>query len=188
MVTTAYAVCAPGVSLTAEQIHMVVDAGLPIVAGGDAIRLTHQHAVALAASDAAWWRQYPEWVKWPGPKFTLAPDHARPDGVIRLQTGMSGTNTALLAVQVARHLGATHVLLLGVDLHSPGEHFFGRHPASLRSSTAKRFDVFRRQFGQYQARDMTIINCAPGSALDCYRKRDLEEVLRKWRPSASNGG
>lgn len=172
-----YAVCAPGVSLSAEQIGLVVAAGVPIVAAGDAIRLTHEHAAALAASDNAWWRQYPEWQSWPGKRFTLAPDWNKLNGVERLETGQTGSNSALFAVQVAKHLGATEALLLGFDLHSPGEHFFGRHPDTLRSSTPQRFEVFKRQFEQYKPRDLAIVNCTPGTALHTYRKADLAAML-----------
>lgn len=176
---TTYAVCAPGVSLTPAQVEQIVEAGLPIVAAGDAIRLTHRHAVALAATDARWWRQYPEWQQWPGRRFTLAPNwnQSISEEVERLETGTTGTNSGLFAIQVAKHLGALRALLVGFDLHSPGEHFFGKHPPTLNSSNPSRFAIFQRQFLQYKPRDLVIINCTPGSALLCYEQADLTDML-----------
>lgn len=103
-------------------------------------------------------------------------DYQNVEGVEKL-AGESATNSGLLGVKVAVLMGATTVLLCGFDLHSPGEHFFGRHGGSLRSTTAQRMEAFKRQFERYQPRGVEIINCTPGSALRVYPTASLNACL-----------
>lgn len=146
-----------------------------VVAVSDSYKLT-PWADAVASTDAAWWKAHPEALAMPCPKFGAMPDFRAIDGVERLLVDTS-TNSGLLGVMVAVRLGAKRVLLCGFDLHSPGEHFFGRHPAPLKSTSADRMEVFKRQFAAYRPRGVEILNCTPGSALTCYPFADLHESL-----------
>lgn len=146
-----------------------------VVAVSDAYKLA-PWADAIASTDAAWWKQHLEALSLPCPKYGAMPDFRAVRGVERLLID-THTNSGLLGIMVAVKLGATRVLLCGFDLHSAGEHFFGRHPAPLSSTSPNRMEIFKRQFQSYRPRGVEILNCTPGSALTCYPLADLHEIL-----------
>lgn len=169
-----FAVLATGPSLNQAVVDSVRDR-CRVVAVSDAYRMA-PWADALASTDSKWWKANEGAFQFSGRKFSAAPDYIQLEGIERFPTE-THTNSALLAVKVAVHLGAKKILLCGVDLHSPGQHFFGRHPAPLRSSEARHMELFKRQFAGYQPRGVRIINCTPASALTCYPVGDLETEL-----------
>lgn len=146
-----------------------------VVAVSDAFRLA-PWAEALASTDAAWWKANPGALHFSGRKFGVIMDFQGVTGVESMPVD-TGTNSGLLGVMVAVKLGAKRVLLLGLDLHSPGEHFFGRHKLPLKSTSQQQMEVFKRQFARYRPRGVEIINCTPGSALECYPMATLEDCL-----------
>jgi len=148
-----------------------------VAAVSDSIRLA-PWADVLVSADRAWWDFHGETLDFAGPRYGVMPDFHQIKGVERFKAP-SGTNSGLLAAMVAVSLGATKVLLCGVDLHSPGDHFFGRHPAELKSTPAKRLEVFKEQFARYRPKGVEIVNCSPNSALRCYRMGVLEEELAR---------
>lgn len=145
-----------------------------VVAVSDSIRLA-PWADVLVSGDRAWWDAHPEALEFQGLKFGSMPKFQSVAGVERFNAP-SGTNSGLLALMVAVSLGAKKVLLYGVDLHSPGTHFFGKHGGLLKSTTTERMDVFKNQFAKYQPVGVEVLNCAPGSALRAYRMGDLEAI------------
>lgn len=169
-----FAVLATGPSLTQEVVESV-RARCHVVAVSDSYRLA-PWADAMASTDAKWWKAHPEAMEFPGRKFTAAPDFIRLEGVERLPVD-TATNSGLLGLMVAVKMGATRVLLCGLDMHSPGDHFFGRHPAPLRHSEQRHLDLHKRQFSAYRPRGVQIVNCTPGSALSVYPMGNLEEEL-----------
>lgn len=168
---TTWAVLATGQSLTDE--HLAAVRHLPCVAVNNAFARA-PWAQAMAAQDRTWWQAHPEAMAFAGRKFSVR-DIA---GVERVPIGplQTSSNSGLLAVHVARMLGATRVLLLGVDLH--GTHYFGSHPEPLKNTSQKRFEHMRRQFARYPRDGLEIINCSPGSALACFPRMPLEDALR----------
>jgi hypothetical protein len=170
---TTWAVLATGPSMS-QAVADQVKGRCKAIAVSDAYRLA-PWADALASADGKWWLAHPQALEFAGRKYTAAPDYSKPDGVERVHA--SGTNSALLAAMIAVKLGATRVLLLGVDMRSPGDHFFGRHQGNLKSTTPARMEEFKRHFAQYQPRGVKIVNCSPGSALKCYPVSDLNDCL-----------
>lgn len=169
-----WAVLATGPSLSAEQVQSVKEC--KTVAVSNAYKLA-PWADALASSDAKWWQVNKEAQDFPGLKFTAAPDHCGLPNIERLHGLGTGINSGLLGIHAAVHLGAKRILLLGFDLHSPGQHFFGQHPKELKSSTQNHLDRFKAQFSNYKPRGIEIINCTPDSALKVYPLRKLEDCL-----------
>jgi hypothetical protein len=154
-----FAVLATGPSLTPEQV----------------VRVQHLRlapwAEALVSADRAWWKHHvPDFA---GRKFSAMPVHGI--DTEQLPGVVMGTNSGLLAVQVAVSLGAKRVLLLGFDMG--GTHFFGPHPEGLKNTKPHRFEQFKRQFADYRPRGVEIINCTPGSALTCYPTATLDACL-----------
>lgn len=170
-----FAVLATGPSMS-QSVADSVRGKCGVVAVSDAYRLA-PWADAMASTDYAWWRAHPAALKFQGRKFAIFPSFRQIEGVESLQEN-TATNSGLLGLMVAVKLGATRVLLCGLDLHSPGNHFFGKHPAPLRSTPPGRMEIFKRQFEAYRPRGVEIINCTPGSALRCYPRGNLQDCLR----------
>jgi hypothetical protein len=59
-----------------------------------------------------------------------------------------------------------------------GRHFFGPHPEPLTNSSTYEWFIpdFRRAAAQ-MPKDLMILNCTPGSALDCFPMVALEDAL-----------
>jgi hypothetical protein len=169
-----FAVLATGPSMC-RPVADKVRGRAQVVAVSDAYRLA-PWADALASTDFSWWRQHPEAATFKCRKFSGMVDYQNVEGVEKL-AGESATNSGLLGVKAAVLMGAKKVLLCGFDLHSPGEHFFGRHGGSLRSTTTQRMEAFKHQFERYQPRGVEIINCTPGSALRVYPTASLDACL-----------
>lgn len=171
---TTWAILATGPSMS-QAVADSVRGRCRVVVISDAWRL-FPGADVLVSADKAWWDHNPEALRFPGKKYGAMPEFNAVAGVERFRVS-GGTNSGLLGLMVAVHLGATKVLLCGFDLHSPGEHFFGRHPKPLKSTTADRMTVFRRQFMTFRPQGVEIINCTPGSELKVYPMGRLEDEL-----------
>lgn len=169
-----FSVLATGPSLTPEVVA-AVRGRVKVIAVSDAYRLA-PWADALVSTDFSWWRHHPDAAHFKGRKLSGMVDYQKVEGVEKL-AGENATNSGLLGIKVAVLMGATKVLLCGFDLHSPGQHFFGRHGGGLRSTTAQRMEAFKRQFERYQPRGVEIINCTAGSALQAYPMVNLNACL-----------
>lgn len=169
-----FAVLATGPSMS-QQLADGLRGRCKVVAVSDAYRLA-PWADALASTDYAWWRVHSGALLFPGRKFGVIPSFRSLPEVESLPVD-TGTNSGLLGIMAAVKLGATRVLLCGFDMHSPGKHFFGKHPEPLRSTPPARMEVFKKQFAAYRPRGVEIINCTPESALHCYPRGALEDCL-----------
>lgn len=168
---TTWAVLASGPSMS-QAVADSVRGRCRVAAVSNTWRLA-PWADVLVSSDAAWWSAHPEATQFAGPKYGAMPEWLEHEGVRRLPH--TGSNSALLACRVAVELGATRVLLLGLDLR--GDHFFGRHAPPLFNPGPDQFARFRRQFATFRPEGVEILNCTAGSALDCYPFSTIEEAL-----------
>lgn len=175
-----FAVIATGPSLTPEQVERVRH--LRCIAVSDAYRLA-PWAEALVSADRKWWRYHtPEF---DGRRFSsgAAEDTERLPYFVP-----SGTNSGALAIKVARHLGASRVVLLGFD--GNGSHFFGPHPDEVRrglrlanTSDARRkvhMEQHRLEAEECRKAGVEIFNCSHGTAIPHYPVNSLREVL-SWQ-------
>lgn len=96
-----------------------------------------------------------------------------------------GLNSGFQAVNLAFHLGAERMLLLGFDMgHAKGapSHFFGDYPPEtglqVPSPYAENVKAFRPLARDLLARGVEVVNCSPGSALDCFPHGDIQTELR----------
>lgn len=167
-----FVVLATGPSMT-QALADSVRGRARVVAVSDAYKLA-PWADAMASTDAKWWKAHPAARELQCLKFTAAPDFVPVAGVERLAVD-THTNSGLLGLMVAVKLGATRILMSGFDMH--GTHFFGTHPGPLRNTKPERFEQFKKQFAAYKPRGVEIINCTPGSGLECYPKKDLNACL-----------
>lgn len=180
-----------GPSLTAEDVATCRGRARRI-AINDAYRLAPD-ADVLYGCDARWWGWHGGVPGFAGLKYALArKDTTFPADVqVLANTGESGLeldpsglrtgrNSGYQAINLAVHLGATRILLLGYDMgQAPGQpsHFFGEHP----TNQALPFALFLNQFpsivAPLEARGVEVINCSRQTALTCFPRRALAEML-----------
>lgn len=81
------------------------------------------------------------------------------------------------AIDLARLFGARRIVLLGYDM-TPG-HWHGRHQRTSKP------DIYERRYlpaieamaPLLRAREIEVINCTPGSLLECFACAELSEAL-----------
>lgn len=105
----------------------------------------------------------------------------------------TGGNSGYQAIHLAVHLGVKKILLFGFDMHGKnGQHWFGYH--SWRDGHEGNYNLFRARFDtlapELRKREIEVLNCTPGSALECFTMSTIEEVetngLQCVRESASS--
>ncbi len=108
---------------------------------------------------------------------------------------VKGTNSGAEAVNFAVNEGAQRIILLGYDMGATGTgHWFGDHPETvtvegrgvtsvepMNTMTAQQFEQQCKEFGivaeQLKGRGIECINCTRESALTCFPRATLEDVL-----------
>lgn len=173
---TTCVVLATGESLSPEQVahvRSVHDQGrCKTIAVSNAYQLA-PWADAMVSNDMKWWTQHPGALTFAGRRFCGA-DYKGTERLMPAPMFPVGTNSGLQAMRVALMLGATRILLLGIDMK--GAHYFGKHPSALKNSTPADYQRMQRQFQRWHA-DVEVINCSPGSALKCFKTANLPDVL-----------
>lgn len=93
----------------------------------------------------------------------------------------TGYNGGYQAMNLATLAGAARIVLLGYDCRAKDpqhSHFFGDHRDRTQMHV---FSVMAKQFRMaapiLQKMGVEVINCTPGSALDCFRKQDIASVF-----------
>lgn len=168
-----------------------------VVAINDAWRLA-PWAEVLYACDARWWRRERGVPGFAGLKVTLSNSRGQLDaypeirvventGTLGLERDPRGLRTGrsggYQAINLAVHLGAARVLLLGYDMRAAPDgrtHWFGDHaewptrPSIYRAVMLPPFAGLARELAEI---GVAVVNCTPESALDCFPKRSLEDAL-----------
>jgi len=176
-----------GPSLCLEDVERLFRAGARLIAVNDAYTLAPTWMAALYAADAKWWRWHRGAPSCPGLKYTIEP---QPDTWPELQvlrnTGREGLesdpsglrtghNSGYQAINLAVHLGAARIVLLGYDLQ--GRHFFGEHP----DRTVPPFQAARRAFetlvAPLAAIGVPIVNCSRATTLTAFPRETLATAL-----------
>lgn len=136
---------------------------LRVVAVNNAFELA-PWAEALAANDVRWWDQHPAARDFAGRKFSASKIH----GVEKIEGCETSQCSGVVALQVAKHLGATRVCMLGLD--GSGAHYFGDYTGPLKNAKAEQFGFHAVQFRQWGEANKAIqvINATPGSSVQCF--------------------
>jgi len=149
-------------------------------------------ADVLYAADAKWWRRFDGVPAFPGLKYSVMPTRANsahqeyPSIQILRNTGgygleldpsglRTGANSGYQAINLAVHLGASRIVLLGYDMH--GDHYFGSHPDKAKPAFSMCLTAFPTLVEPLQAAGVSIVNCTPGSALTCFPQASLLSIL-----------
>lgn len=191
---------ASGPSLTPEDVDYVRGKAR-VIAINDTVRLA-PWADVLYSSDRYWWQHHGGVLSFTGPKFCVGSDNAPdleiracPDVRVLRNTGLSGLevdpsglrtgkNSGYAAVNLAVHLGASRVILLGYDMGASPlgrRHFFGDHPRGLNNPTPDHFSwwigLFDSIVEPLAAAGVSVVNCTRRTALSCFPLDDLRSAL-----------
>ncbi len=150
-------------------------------------------ADALIASDVRWWQWHKgahdfaglkyatsKHVKWSGVQILR---NTGPKGLELDPTGLRhGLNSGYRAINLAVHFGAARILLLGYDMRRGVdakrlEHWHGDHPVPSRSQYPTFIKYFHSIVEPLKAQGVEVLNCTPGSALECFPLVDLRTAL-----------
>lgn len=188
-------VLATGPSLSPDVVEAAREAhatGVRVIAVSDAFTLA-PWADMLYSCDAKWWQHHAqEALKFPGLKVTCDSSVPFPS-VLSLQIGghtglderpthlRTAGNSGHQAVHIAAQMGAEKILLCGFDMRRihKKRHFFGDHPPYLHRNSP--YEDFVRDFeplaNDLRKQGVIVINCTPGSALQCFPVGTIEEEL-----------
>lgn len=190
-------ILASGPSLNTTDIAtcraaMAGDSQSHVIAIKDSIRLA-PWADVLYACDRRWWRAHPETASYAGPKYGLEAVVDRPDVQVLRNTGetgleldpsglRTGRNSGYQAINLAVHLGARRIALLGYDMKTDAkgkQRWFGDHSYG---GPMIPFYTFRELMPTIvpplAALGVYVMNCTPGSALECFPHHGLDEAWR----------
>ena len=95
----------------------------------------------------------------------------------------TGRNSGYQCINLAFHLGVSRIVLLGYDMrcdNSGRSHWFGDHPHPTKSTVYQQVMVkhFETLVKPLKARGVEVINCTPGSAIECFPKVPLADLLQ----------
>ncbi len=192
-------IIATGPSVTLEQVReclLAQQLGRTHLMGiSDTYSIFGDNLDHMYSCDPSWWDYHIKWVsgintvKWTQDKTSAAAYNLRhiPGGNGEgLSTKSNfihfGSNSGFQALNLAYLIGYRRLLLLGYDMRvaEGKKHFFGDHPQPLNRNSsytnfAKRFEPVAKQ---QEALEFEVINCSPGSALNCFTKMDIKEALK----------
>jgi hypothetical protein len=182
---------ATGPSLTRADVEYVHGKADAVIAVNDAYRWA-PWADVLYACDQKWWRWHKGAPDFLGLKYTLQPEAAAfhrvqvlrqtgTDGLDLNPTGLrTGKNSGYQAINLAVHLGARRIVLLGYDMRgdkTSGDHCFGRHPDGSRPPFALCLPKFKTLVAPLAAAGVEVINCTRVTALMAFPRQPLEAVF-----------
>jgi len=164
-----------------------------VIAVKDAVRLAPWADVLYGAGldSGRWWARHGEALApFAGLRYTLDPLAARWATVLKF-TGLSGLemaptgvrigrNSGYQAINLAVHLGAAKIVLLGYDMQTgPGnnDHFFGNHPHGGRVPLQTFRPFFDSLVEPLKALNIAIVNASRKTALTCFQRAIIQEAL-----------
>lgn len=135
-------------------------------------------ADALVATDKAWWDKNPDALLFEGRKISSCFDP--PAGVETVRNGIANHRacSGVLAMEVAKQMGAQQIILLGTDFH--GTHYFGRYSNGLQNTSEHRRAIHHRQFHVWwliNRAKINVVNCSPGTRLRHIPTARLEDII-----------
>lgn len=95
---------------------------------------------------------------------------------------VTGRNSGFQALNLAILAGAKRIILLGFD-GKPNEegkgHWFGEHP---KPTPGAAYPLYRQAMSaaerDIEAAGVEVVNCSPGSAIDSFKKMELQEAIQ----------
>jgi hypothetical protein len=161
-----------------------------VIAVNDAYRIA-PFADVLYACDEKWWKWHQGVPSFTGLKYGMAirpgkyPDVQRltdtgVEGLEREPTGLrTGRNGGYQAINLAVHLGAARILLLGYDMQrgATQTHWFGDHPEIRNSPYASFAEAYNTLVKPLRELGIGIVNCSRETALTCFPRLTIDQAL-----------
>lgn len=179
-----------GPSLTPEDVEYCRDKA-QVIAINDAYQLAPWAAI-LYAADRHWIDAHDGVPSFIGLKYSISSHDptSRPDWTVLRNTGIDGLehdpsglragfNSGFQAINLAVHVGARRILLLGYDLSPAGtrEHWFPDPPDRQPSPYAEMRAAFASLVEPLAALGVSVVNCSRRSALTVFPCASLEDAL-----------
>lgn len=170
-----WVVLGSGPSLTLDDVRAT--AHLPTIAVNSTWQIAH-HAAVVYAADAAWWdHNHPDTV---AERWTCSRSAADRHG-LHLHRVPCGFNGGALAIRLAIQLGATRVILLGMDCSvADGTHWHGDHPTTKNpdAELCRRWAVQFATVGrEARAAGVEVLNASRVTTLECFPLTTLSTVV-----------
>jgi hypothetical protein len=178
-----------GPSLTAEDVELCRGRAR-VIAIKTAIELA-PWADVLYSGEIRWWKHYGPSLTFQGLRYGIEPA-ASPWATVLKNTGFSGLerepfglrtglNSGYQAINLAVHLGAARIVLLGYDMQDDGtrRHFFGQHPWASSSLLARFKPMFDGIVQPLKDAGVEILNASRRTALTCFPRMPIEDALRE---------
>lgn len=181
-----------GPSLRREDVDFVRGKAC-VIAINDAYRLA-PWAEILYAADRSWIDAHDGVPSFMGVKYSIDSKDptTRRDWIVLRNTGLvgleldpsglrAGLNSGYQAINLAVHLGARRIVLLGYDLCPNGfrEHWFEDPPDRRLSPYAEMRETFASLAEPLAALKISVVNCSRLTALAVFPRASLAEVLRE---------
>lgn len=188
-------ILATGPSLTPDDVEFCRSKA-KVLAIKEAVLLA-PWADALYAADSKWWRHFGDALTFTGPKYSIenhdGARHAkwaivlRNTGELGLEidpTGLrTGRNSGYQAINLAVHLGAKKIVLLGYDMQDTGgkRNWFPPRPPSYSQGVvpwhSNIVHCWPSIVAPLQTLGIAVINATRTTALDVFPQMALEEAL-----------
>lgn len=184
------AILAGGPSLTQTDVDFCRGRAR-VMAIKDAIRLA-PWADVLYSGEIKWWKHYAPTLTYEGLRYGINVNEPvdsvtmlRNTGPLGLELDPSGLrtgkNSGFQAVNVAVHLGAKKIVLLGYDMQPQGgsQHWFGKHPYWTSDPPYQAFlDCWPSIVRPLLQLGVTVVNASRRTALEVFPRIALEECLQ----------
>jgi hypothetical protein len=183
-----------GSSLTPDDVMYVQGKGR-VIAVKEAYLLA-PWADVLYAADSKWWTYYKGAPEFTGLKFGIAqtetPPIEWPDVQVLQQTGVHGVerdpaglrtgyNSGYQAINLAVHLGAAKIVLLGFDCWrgpTGEQNWFGSHPNHVESPYPLFLQAFATMADPLKSAGVEVLNASRFTVLTAFPRVSLDEALR----------
>lgn len=190
---TPYVLIGGGPSLTREDVESVRGRAF-VIAINDAYKLA-PWADVLYAADQKWWNWHDGVPSFAGEKYAIESSDPvtwpgvcvlRNTGPLGLETepwGLrAGHNSGYQAINLAVHLGAKRIVLLGYDMAPADDgrsHWFGEHPDRTVSPYPQMRAAFDTLVEPLQALGVEVFNCSRHTALLTFPCVPLDVALEE---------
>jgi len=188
MTDDVFCLIASGPSLEMWQVGHAVKSGAKIIAINNNYEICPE-ADFLYGCDAEWWKHHNGAPQFLGRKFSL--EMTEYHDVYQLtNTGeagidfewpnvRTGLNSGYQAMNLAIHLGARKIILIGYDMqHTNGKrHWHADHPGNNCQHIKDWVRHYDNAAKIFKEKGIEVINCTIKTALTCFERADLRDVL-----------
>ena len=185
-----------GPSLCIEDVQYAKEVRLQgrlrVIGINDAYRIAPWIDI-LYGADKLWWKNHNGANGYKGLKVSIEPGvdsfsniklmkNTGSKGLERDNEGLrTGSNSGYQAINLAYHMGAKRILLLGYDMkykEGEGSHWFGNHPWRGEKVPVSQFlPYFPELKRELDKEGVDVVNCSRDSALEVFRKERLQKVI-----------